>query len=147
MWTMSPLPPRPFAVATKPTGLLFPAVFSARSQPSDDRASAAPKKKPQKKEQERGTNKPEIPKQESGGLSGLDVLWAMQKAASEKNKRNDDKKGKKKRVLSAAENRKEEDNNMDYGNARPLCIKRDWSIRLDQLEKRLNDLSQKSERT
>ncbi|TXG63092.1 hypothetical protein EZV62_010086 [Acer yangbiense] len=72
-------------------------------------------------------------------LSGSDVLWALQKASSAKKK----KKNKKRRELSSADSRREEDEDdvVDYSNVKPLSIKTDWAVKLHELEKRLQELS------
>ncbi|XWS76819.1 hypothetical protein CRYUN_Cryun01aG0210200 [Craigia yunnanensis] len=78
------------------------------------------------------------PKQEEGKeISGSDVLWALQRAAAQKKKA----KRKKKGLASSDASRSEKDG-IDYSNVRPLEIKSEWSLRLDELEKRLHELEE-----
>ncbi|KAF3439800.1 hypothetical protein FNV43_RR18078 [Rhamnella rubrinervis] len=73
-------------------------------------------------------------------ISGSDVLWALQKAAAHKKKK---KKNKKKmNKIRKGPSSQDEEVAMDYSNIRPLCIKSDWGGRLDELEKRLQELSE-----
>ncbi|KAK3194536.1 hypothetical protein Dsin_025846 [Dipteronia sinensis] len=77
-------------------------------------------------------------------LTGSDVLWALQKASSAKKK----KKNRKRRELSSADSHREEDEDdddgddvVDYSNVKPLSINSDWAVKLHELEKRLQELS------
>lgn len=86
----------------------------------------------------------QIRKQENGKqLSGSDVLWALQRAAA-KNKLK--KKNKKKEQASSADTRREDDDDdLDCGTnveVKPLCIKSEWAAKLDELDKRLQELSE-----
>lgn len=85
----------------------------------------------------------QIRKQENGKqLSGSDVLWALQRAAA-KNKLK--KKNKKKKQASSADTRREDDDDVDCGTnveVKPLCIKSEWAAKLDELDKRLQELSE-----
>ncbi|KAJ4728037.1 Death domain associated protein [Melia azedarach] len=75
-------------------------------------------------------------------LSGSDVLWALQRAAAMKR---ENKKSKKRREVSSANTYREdknEDDDVDYSNVKPLCIKAEWAAKLDDLEKRLQELSE-----
>lgn len=75
-------------------------------------------------------------------LSGSDVLWALQRAAA-KNKLK--KKNKKKKQASSADTRREDDDDVDCGTnveVKPLCIKSEWAAKLDELDKRLQELSE-----
>ncbi|KAK6285859.1 hypothetical protein POUND7_012038 [Theobroma cacao] len=77
-------------------------------------------------------------KQEEGKeISGSDVLWALQRAAAQKTKA----KRKKKGLASSEASRRDKDG-IDYSNVRPLEIKGEWSLKLDELEKRLRELEQ-----
>lgn len=82
-------------------------------------------------------------KQENGKqLSGSDVLWALQRAAS-KNKPK--KKNKKKKQASHADTRREDDDDVDDGTnvkVKPLCIQSEWAVKLDELDKRLQEISE-----
>ncbi|XP_057980222.1 uncharacterized protein LOC131166021 [Malania oleifera] len=81
-------------------------------------------------------------------LRGSDVLWALRRAADEKKKISEAKKKKKeeeeneRRGSSTSMGRREmEDSALDYREVRPLRIKSDWKTRLDELGKRLQELS------
>jgi hypothetical protein len=68
----------------------------------------------------------------------------MQRATAEKNKVSGGGGGKKnnktrKGFVSGGIQR--EENSVEYSNVKPLCIKNDWDVRLDELEKRLQELS------
>ncbi|XP_017985069.1 PREDICTED: uncharacterized protein LOC18613905 [Theobroma cacao] len=77
-------------------------------------------------------------KQEEGKeISGSDVLWALQRAAAQKTKA----KRKKKGLASSEASRRDKDG-IDYSNVRPLEIKGEWILKLDELEKRLRELEQ-----
>ncbi|GLU00877.1 hypothetical protein SLE2022_182140 [Rubroshorea leprosula] len=77
-------------------------------------------------------------KQEEGrDISGSDVLWALQRAAAQKKKL---KKKKQKEPSPTA--RHMEKKTVDYSNVKPLQIKREWGVKLDQLEKRLKQLDE-----
>lgn len=88
-----------------------------------------------------------IEKQEEGEeegrqISGSDVLWAMQKAAAHKNRASGMKtKNKKKKRKGLSSSHVEEEVAMDFSNVRPLIINSEWGGRLDELEKRLQELS------
>ncbi|PSS26249.1 hypothetical protein CEY00_Acc07542 [Actinidia chinensis var. chinensis] len=80
--------------------------------------------------------------EEKRQLSGSDVLLALQRATAQKLK-----KKKKPRdyqtFLSTPKNRgpiEDEEDALDYSNARPICINSEWMTRLDELEKRLQEL-------
>ncbi|XP_050238518.1 uncharacterized protein LOC126688005 [Mercurialis annua] len=117
---------------------------SATSQPSHRRQYSSLNK--EHKQQNQG----EIQKRDADAkvtktqLSGLDVLWAMQKAAAEKTRAvKTKKKGKRFEGGGGGVSRKEEESvAVDYSSVRPLCIKTDWGGRLDRLEKRIQILSQ-----
>uniref|UniRef100_A0A2P2P3W3 Uncharacterized protein LOC105642785 n=1 Tax=Rhizophora mucronata TaxID=61149 RepID=A0A2P2P3W3_RHIMU len=145
MWaTYSALPPTPVRTACSSATAPFPLTVSAQSrQLPRGSSSSIPHNKNQlqikKQEQEEQKRK-----QQTAGLSGLDVLWAMQRAAAEKSKGSGiggTKKNKKRRELSSAGACRVEDA-VNYSKVRPLCIKSDWGARLEQLEKRLKDLSE-----
>ncbi|XP_044493719.1 uncharacterized protein LOC123217042 [Mangifera indica] len=80
---------------------------------------------------------------EGNQLSGSDVLWALQRAAVQKKK-----KHKKRRELKSAgtgsdkEDADVDDHDVDYSNVKPLDIKSEWSVKLNELEKRLQELSE-----
>ncbi|KAG2725660.1 hypothetical protein I3760_01G076400 [Carya illinoinensis] len=83
--------------------------------------------------------------QEDGGwqISGSDVLWALQKAAAQKNEMSENKKSKKKKKKKGvSSSNHSEEVNVDYRNVRPLCVKSEWGVRLEELEKRLQELSE-----
>lgn len=76
-------------------------------------------------------------------ISGSDVLWALQRASARK----EEEKKKKKRQrrgeeeLSSVRSRGQE-SGVDDANVRSLCIKSEWGDKLDELEKRLRELSE-----
>ncbi|KAL7259180.1 hypothetical protein ACSBR1_005140 [Camellia fascicularis] len=86
--------------------------------------------------------------QEERELSGSDVLMALQRAAAQKIKK------KRRRDYSSSklvknrgpsgtvqkEGEEEETDTWDYSNARPICVKTDWTTRLDEFEKRLQEV-------
>ncbi|XVF72955.1 hypothetical protein PTKIN_Ptkin12aG0161900 [Pterospermum kingtungense] len=77
-------------------------------------------------------------KQEEGKeISGSDVLWALQRAAAEKRKAKRKKKGL---ISSESDASQREKDGIDYSNVRPLEIKTEWRLKLDELEKRLQEL-------
>ncbi|KAK7258447.1 hypothetical protein RIF29_24024 [Crotalaria pallida] len=81
-----------------------------------------------------------IPKEEEEEaqiISGSDVLLALQRVTSLK-KNNKKKKSMQRRVLSSVANPREQ---KDYTNVKPLCINTEWGAKLDDLEKRLRELS------
>lgn len=81
-------------------------------------------------------------------ISGSDVLFALQKAADKKS-REIGKKKKKANVSSSSSSSylgshgEEEGVNDEDGKVRPLCVKSEWGDRLDELEKRFQELSSK----
>ncbi|XVF33092.1 hypothetical protein REPUB_Repub17cG0138500 [Reevesia pubescens] len=86
------------------------------------------------------TNGGSNPKQEEGKeISGSDVIWALQRAAAKKKKANNNKR--KKGLASSDASRREKDV-IDYSNVRPLEIKTEWSLKLDELEQRLKELEE-----
>ncbi|XP_068329744.1 uncharacterized protein [Pyrus communis] len=79
-------------------------------------------------------------------ISGSDVLFAMQRAAAKKNRQSGKKKNKGKvssslSSSSYAGSHREEEGVDEYGSVRPLCVKREWGSKLDELGKRLQELS------
>ncbi|KAM1053422.1 hypothetical protein ACFX13_000985 [Malus domestica] len=79
-------------------------------------------------------------------ISGSDVLSAMQRAAAKKNRESVKKKKKAPPSSSSsyAGSHREEEGVDEYGNVRPLCVKSEWGSRLDELGKRLQELSSKA---
>ncbi|MBA0741409.1 hypothetical protein Gogos_014565 [Gossypium gossypioides] len=71
-------------------------------------------------------------------ISGSDVLWALQRAAAHKKKANRKKKGS----ASSPEATQRLEDTIDYTNVKPLQIRTEWSLKLDELEKRLHVLQQ-----
>jgi hypothetical protein len=67
----------------------------------------------------------------------------MQRATAEKNKVSGGvgKKKNKTRKGFVSGGIQREENSVEYSNVKPLCIKNDWDVRLDELEKRLQELS------
>ncbi|KAF5731994.1 hypothetical protein HS088_TW18G00681 [Tripterygium wilfordii] len=142
MWAVSPtcpcLPLIPRPTNTKPP-LAVTVSATSDEQQQQHRSSPIREQKQQQKHN---------PKQAEGAqsrqLKGLDVLWAMQKAAAEKNKLSggSGRKNKRRKGLSSSEGSDREEDDVDYSNVRPLCIKEEWGVRLDELEKRLQELSE-----
>eukprot|EP00257_Ricinus_communis_P021784 XP_015581341.1 uncharacterized protein LOC8266306 [Ricinus communis] len=142
MWAVIPLPHRLQCSFIQKQPPVFLGI-SANSQPSSHRYTSTNKKqrqKLQKQDEEKQKERGAVTNQ----LSGIDVLWAMQKAAAEKNRTSNSKRNRKRDGLISASGQKEKEKEkdaVDYSNVRPLCIKSDWGPRLDRLEKRLNELS------
>ncbi|KAJ7963440.1 Death domain associated protein [Quillaja saponaria] len=162
-WAMSPSPPMPGYILspklTKPL-LRHPFLLVTASSQPHSRYSKLPQKdifsaqqvgglghtlltalnpnsnatntipEPQKQNQRRY-------RQEAGGvqINGSDVLWALQRATANK------KKKQKRKGTSSVVSHGEE-NGVDYSNVRPLCIKSDWGPKLDDFEKRLQEISE-----
>ncbi|KAI9400001.1 hypothetical protein POPTR_002G178100v4 [Populus trichocarpa] len=133
-WATSPVQPRPFfPLLPGPAKSVKTLTFSAKAQPSSHQPSPTSKHQQQQGEGRRAKQ-----------FSGFDVLWAMQRATAEKNKVSGGGGGKKnnktrKGFVSGGIQR--EENSVEYSNVKPLCIKNDWDVRLDELEKRLQELS------
>ncbi|KAH1081081.1 hypothetical protein J1N35_020842 [Gossypium stocksii] len=70
-------------------------------------------------------------------ISGSDVLWALQRAAAHKKKAN-----RKKGSASSPGATLRMEDTIDYTNVKPLQIRTEWSLKLDELEKRLHVLEQ-----
>ncbi|KAL2345946.1 hypothetical protein Fmac_007231 [Flemingia macrophylla] len=76
-----------------------------------------------------------IPKpQHEGEINGSDVLWALQRASARKKKK---KNKKEHRTVSSSATTPA----VDYTNVRPLRINANWAAKLDELDKRLRQLS------
>lgn len=124
----------------------LPLILSARgSQPPRHRSaplktgtgSSNPNTRIPEEKQLQQTNKEEERRKE---IKGSDVLWALQKAAAKKN-RSGGKKGKKIRMgKSKSPEAEGEEDCLDYSKVRPIRIKSEWSIKLDELEKRAKEL-------
>ncbi|KAL8062970.1 hypothetical protein ABFX02_02G181100 [Erythranthe guttata] len=79
-------------------------------------------------------------KQAERQMSGADVLMALQIVAAKKAK-------KKKEARDSSKGRsnfniKETNRFQDFSNVRPLCIQPHWTRRLEELERRLEQLSE-----
>ncbi|KAK7338126.1 hypothetical protein VNO77_18726 [Canavalia gladiata] len=85
------------------------------------------------------SNPTPIPKPQQGEISGSDVLWALQRASARKKKKNKIKH--EHRRGSSSVPTPTEQTAVDYTNVRPLCINPNWAPKLDELGKRLRDLS------
>ncbi|OMP08676.1 hypothetical protein COLO4_06213 [Corchorus olitorius] len=72
-------------------------------------------------------------------ISGSAVLWALQRAAAKKKNSKRKKKGLASSSSSSGASRPEKES-IDYSNVRPLEIKSEWSLKLDELEHRLQEL-------
>ncbi|CAN0889409.1 hypothetical protein LINGRAHAP2_LOCUS16087 [Linum grandiflorum] len=65
----------------------------------------------------------------------------MQKAAAEKNKLKIRKKNKLSSSSPSSASRVQDLPPVDYGNVKPLCVKKEWGVKLVELERRLRQLS------
>lgn len=85
-------------------------------------------------------------KQEGEQINGSDILLALQRASDRKNMKmkkktnKPEEQGKKGKGSPSVATRMEE-SAVDYTNLRPLCINPNWAPKLDELEKRLRQLS------
>ncbi|GFP88172.1 hypothetical protein PHJA_000960900 [Phtheirospermum japonicum] len=70
--------------------------------------------------------------------SGADVLKALERATAQDAKRKKDKKMETRAVSKKGENQGAPCN---FDNVRPLCIKPEWGDRLEELERRLQQLA------
>lgn len=117
-------------------GIGHAAVSAVESSPSIKTSNSMlsyPTTKQEKEEKERERQ-----------LSGSDILRALQRAAAQNKK--------KKKRLTSLKNSIQDSNKGEHeekgdstsvdssSNVRPLCIKSDWTTRLDQLELRLQEL-------
>ncbi|KAJ4825421.1 hypothetical protein Tsubulata_010346 [Turnera subulata] len=151
MWAVSQFTPRPLffsPLPIKPRKPPFLLAVSATSQPHRRRSTPGPKNQqgqpPQGQEQEDSREQREAEATNQQQLKALDVLWAMQRAAAEKKKRSSGgaiRKTKKKEPSSDDRSQSKKVDDVDYSNLKPLRIKSDWKVRLDSLEKRLEELS------
>ncbi|CAI9766208.1 unnamed protein product [Fraxinus pennsylvanica] len=76
--------------------------------------------------------------EQKGQLSGADVLWALQRANAHKSKKKKDKRDTISRDRKFVE--REIQGSVDYTSVRPLCIKTEWTARLEELERQLQEL-------
>ncbi|CAJ1976029.1 unnamed protein product [Sphenostylis stenocarpa] len=79
------------------------------------------------------------PTQQEAEISGSDILWALQRASARKKKTQKNKKELRREESSVAT--VPERPAVDYTNVRPLSINANWAAKLDDLEKRLRELS------
>ncbi|KAH7859727.1 hypothetical protein Vadar_004734 [Vaccinium darrowii] len=129
-------------------GLRLNVLTSLKSNPTAQSSAASIKTsnpKPKPKQQQEGKS---VEKEEKE-LSGSDVLLALQRASAQKIKT---KKQRKDYYPSSSSsttgtnsgrrgiNRVGEEANVNYGDVRPICVKNEWITRLDELEKRLQEL-------
>ncbi|OMO64205.1 hypothetical protein CCACVL1_21951 [Corchorus capsularis] len=77
--------------------------------------------------------------EEGKEISGSAVLWALQRAAAKKKNSKRKKKGLASSSSSSDASRREKES-INYSNVRPLEIKSQWSLKLDELEHRLQEL-------
>lgn len=91
-----------------------------------------------------GKHKRAKQKQEEEGrqISGSDVLWALRRAAAQKKATSGSKKMKQQKGVSSSVGGRGEEDGVDYSKARQLCVRSEWGARLDELEKRLQELSE-----
>ncbi|WVZ21245.1 hypothetical protein V8G54_008567 [Vigna mungo] len=87
------------------------------------------------------SNSTPIPKlaEQEGEISGSDVLWALQRASARKKKHRKNKKEHRRDESSVAT--LTEQSAADYTNVRPLSINANWAAKLEDLDKRLRELS------
>jgi len=74
-------------------------------------------------------------------ISGSDVLWALQRASAQKKKKKNGKNKKEHRREESSVATLTEQTAVDYTNVRPLSINANWAAKLDDLDKRLRELS------
>ncbi|XP_058104968.1 uncharacterized protein LOC131248619 [Magnolia sinica] len=82
-------------------------------------------------------------KKAGASLKGSDVLFALQKAAVQKAT---SRKGKKGMKGKPSREGRAEDSVGDYSDVRPLHIRSDWGVRLDEMETMLEELLNEEER-
>ncbi|KAH7437115.1 hypothetical protein KP509_05G057000 [Ceratopteris richardii] len=73
------------------------------------------------------------------GLKGHDVLWALQKAALEKAKRKQKSSKMNPRNMKAKQSLPLNDVD-DWKNAKPISLRPEWALQMDDLEKRIEQL-------
>ncbi|CAM8960940.1 unnamed protein product [Rhodiola kirilowii] len=78
---------------------------------------------------------------DGGELSGSDVLLALQKAATKKKKSSGGKKNMSNNCGTRL-NESDDDQEESSGRVKPLMIKSEWGKRIDDLERRLQELSE-----
>lgn len=99
-------------------------------------SNPTPISKPQQQQQQQQGKK------EGEQISGLDVLWALHRASdTKKMKKNKQEKARGRDSSSVVSPMEESDVPVDHSNVRPLRINAHWGPKLDDLEKRLRDLS------
>ncbi|XP_047336679.1 uncharacterized protein LOC124940232 [Impatiens glandulifera] len=97
---------------------------------TNNRTSNTAERKSRRQQQRRG--------QESGELRGSDILLAIEKASFQKIEKK--KMLKKEKLDEISETDSDEDEGEDFSSVRTLNIRSDWSSRLVELERRLQDL-------
>ncbi|KAI8572903.1 hypothetical protein RHMOL_Rhmol01G0237100 [Rhododendron molle] len=98
--------------------------------------NTAPIKTNPKQQQQQEEGKP-IGKEEERELSGSDVLLALQRASAQKIKT---KKRREYPPSSSSTKKRVAAAEVNYGDVRPICVKSEWITRVDELEKRLQEL-------
>lgn len=133
-----PKPPGNDAVTTKDIKGLGHTILTALNS---SHPSSNPDPIPERPKQ--GKHKQSKQKQEEDGrqISGSDVLWALRRAAAQKKATSENKKMKKQKGVSSSVGGRREEDGVDYSKARPVCVRSEWGVRLDELEKRLQELS------
>ncbi|KAJ4954865.1 hypothetical protein NE237_011648 [Protea cynaroides] len=109
------------------------ALKSGVPKPNDSRISGGTD---ERRSQGGGERRTETP------LSGSDVLLALQRAAAAEVGSGRGKGTGKRRRNGRGEGVHLVEDTMDYSDVRPLNVNRDWGFRLDDLERRLQDLLQ-----
>ncbi|XP_059301536.1 uncharacterized protein LOC132053492 isoform X2 [Lycium ferocissimum] len=113
---------------------------------AEQKQQTTKKSQPKYRKQQGAKEEVEEKQEDSKKLSGFDVLRALEKATAQKMKKK--RNGKDSSLLSRKVNgkgrngREEDEDLVNYGNknVRPLSVKEDWGSRLDDLEKRLQEL-------
>ncbi|KAL3325825.1 hypothetical protein AABB24_036847 [Solanum stoloniferum] len=100
-------------------------------------------KKSQTTHIQQGEEEEEVEEKDEKKLTGFDVLQALEKATARKMKKK--RNGRGSSLLTSrkvSEQTAEDEATADYGSkiVRPLNIREDWGTRLDELEKRLEQL-------
>lgn len=79
--------------------------------------------------------------QQQRQLSGADVLMALQRATTQKAKKNKEKRDTANVSKSRNNAARENQGTSYFSNIRPLCIKPEWRDRLQELQRRLEELA------
>ncbi|KAG5566078.1 hypothetical protein RHGRI_001871 [Rhododendron griersonianum] len=109
------------------------------NNPPAQNNTAPIKTNPKQQQQQQEEGKP-IGKEERE-LSGSDVLLALQRASAQKIKTKKRREYPSSSSLSSSTTKKRvAAAEVNYGDVRPICVKSEWITRVDELEKRLEEL-------